>query len=60
MVWTNADRTRHTVTPAGADLDFGGELQGGGGALIGRFDKPGTFGFFCSVHSHMAGAVIVS
>ena len=60
VVWTNDDGRDHTITPTHDAGEFGGDLEESGGALIARFDEPGTFGYFCSIHSHMAGVVIVT
>ena len=57
VVWKNLDGEPHTVvSDAGAfrsgALDEGDSFQF-------KFDKPGTYRFFCSVHPHMTGTIVV-
>ena len=59
VVWTNRDDMPHTVTdavnPSGIKsppLDTDDHYER-------VFDKPGTYEYFCSLHPHMTGNVIV-
>jgi plastocyanin len=58
VTWTNQDDVPHTVTSddkktfGSAGLDTGDTFQF-------RFTKPGTYGYFCSIHPMMTGKVIV-
>jgi plastocyanin len=64
VTWTNADAANHDVTsgtrstPGG---QFGGRLDKSGGTYSTTFDKPGTYDYFCSLHSGdgMTAKVIV-
>lgn len=64
VTWTNADGTDHDVT-AGTRAEptkaFGGKLGPSGGTYSTTFDKPGTYKYFCSLHSGegMEGEVVV-
>jgi plastocyanin len=57
VTWTNEDNFTHTV-----------EVEGQGDHKVGRgesasvtFDKPGTYDYVCTLHSHdMKGTVIVT
>lgn len=61
VTFANQDSTTHTVT-SGAnrakDGKFDQQLSGGTEATI-TFDAPGTFVYFCSIHSTMTATVVV-
>jgi plastocyanin len=58
--WSNRDDTPHTVFSALRPPAFrSGPLDTGDGFSV-VFDKPGTYGYFCSLHPHMQGTVIVT
>lgn len=69
VVWTNTDKTVHTVT-SGSPAEEGkrGALFDSGLAspvALGekwehKFDTTGTFDYFCQLHPRMAGQVIVT
>lgn len=57
ITWTNADEDPHTVTAIGkafhsAALDTGGTYSF-------TFTRPGEFAYFCSLHPHMTGKIVV-
>ena len=57
VTWKNTDEEPHTVvsdsgTFRSSALDEGDNFQV-------TFDRPGTYRFFCSVHPHMTGTIIV-
>jgi len=60
--WTNNDSITHTVTsgtPGAADGSFdSGNLTSGSTVCV-QFLVPGTFKYFCSIHTFMTGTVIV-
>jgi plastocyanin len=57
VTWTNADDIPHTVTSnAGA---FKSKVLDTGDRFSFTFAKAGQFGYFCSLHPHMTGTVIV-
>jgi plastocyanin len=47
VTWTNRDDIPHTVTDAAGQRSFRSA------------DTPGTYHYFCSLHPHMQGTVIV-
>jgi plastocyanin len=59
VVWTNRDDDPHTVTSAGDAALLASPPLDTGESYRMRFDKPGTYRYFCSVHPHMQGTVIV-
>ena len=57
ITWTNGDDIPHTVvSKTGA---FKSKVLDTGEKFSFTFAKPGQFGYFCSLHPHMAGTIIV-
>jgi plastocyanin len=57
VTWTNRDDSPHTIVNTqrafkSAPLDTGDTFSA-------VFDKSGTFGYFCSLHPHMQGTIVV-
>jgi plastocyanin len=64
VTWTNDDNEVHTVTSGSQDAsNMGKEFDSGtlasGQSFTHKFDKPGTYEYFCSFHESMAGKVLV-
>jgi plastocyanin len=63
VTWTNKDDTLHTVTsgrPGGTSgKDFDSGYLGAGSLFQHTFDTPGTFDYWCTLHPHMSGQVVV-
>lgn len=62
VVWSNRDAVEHTVTsgaPDSADGAFAGELADSGAAFRHRFDRTGTYRYFCQRHHFMRGEIRV-
>ena len=57
VTWTNADDIPHTVVSK--DGLFKSKVLDSGDRFSFTFAKPGQFGYFCSIHPHMTGTVIV-
>jgi plastocyanin len=58
VTWTNEDEDPHTVTATGkafhsAALDTGGRYTF-------TFTRPGDYAYFCSLHPHMTGRIVVT
>ena len=58
VMWTNSDEDPHTVTATGkafhsAALDTGGRYSF-------TFTRPGDYAYFCSLHPHMTGRIVVT
>jgi len=63
ITWNNADTAAHTVT-SGKDATSDGLFDSGmitvGSSFNHKFDKTGTYDYYCMVHPWMKGQVIVS
>jgi plastocyanin len=57
VTWTNADDIPHTVT-SNSGL-FKSKVLDSGDKFSFTFAKAGQFGYFCSLHPHMTGTIIV-
>lgn len=57
VIWTNTDEASHDVV--GEDRSFSSLLLTTGQRYQTRFDAPGRFSYFCSLHPGMAGVVNV-
>lgn len=57
VTWTNGDDIPHTVTSnTGA---FKSKVLDTGDKFSFTFAKAGQFGYFCSLHPHMTGTIVV-
>ncbi|HVC53247.1 MAG TPA: cupredoxin family copper-binding protein [Stellaceae bacterium] len=59
VVWTNQDEEPHTVTGASKDMSFKSAGLDTDETFSFVFGKPGTYKYFCSIHPHMVGEIIV-
>jgi len=57
VTWVNKDIEPHTVVSN--DQKFQSEALDTNESFSMTFDKPGTYGYFCSIHPHMTGTVTV-
>jgi plastocyanin len=57
VTWINEDDAPHTV--ASSDKLFKSKALDTGDKFSFTFTTPGTYAYFCSVHPHMTGAVVV-
>jgi len=57
VTWTNADDIPHTVTSK--DGVFKSKVLDTGERFSYTFAKAGQFGYYCSLHPHMTGTIIV-
>ena len=57
VTWTNGDDIPHTVVSK--DGLFKSKVLDTGDRFSFTFAKPGQFGYFCSLHPHMTGTIIV-
>lgn len=57
VTWTNADEDPHTVTAN--DKSFHSAAMDSDDMFSFTFTRPGEFAYFCSLHPHMTGKVIV-
>ena len=59
VTWTNKDEEPHTVTSADGGKTFKSPALDTDDKFSFTFDKPGTYKYFCSIHPHMVGTIIV-
>jgi len=58
VTWTNEDSARHSI--AGATVEWGNYTAYGQGESVSyRFEKPGTYPYYCFEHIGMTGAIVV-
>ncbi|MEA3067735.1 MAG: hypothetical protein QOK41_1142 [Sphingomonadales bacterium] len=57
VTWTNGDDIPHTVTAK--DGAFKSKVLDTGDRFSFTFAKSGQFGYFCSLHPHMTGTIVV-
>ena len=57
VTWTNGDDIPHTVVAK--DGAFKSKVLDTGDRFSFTFAKAGQFGYFCSLHPHMTGTIIV-
>lgn len=58
VVWTNKDEEPHTVTSAGTGFTSSKALDTDD-TYTATFSTPGTYTYYCSIHPHMVGTIIV-
>ena len=59
VTWTNRDDEPHTVLSADGGKTFKSPALDTGDAYSFTFDKPGSYKYFCSLHPHMTGTIVV-
>ena len=59
VTWTNHDDIPHTVVSRESPATMRSPVLDTDENFSLTFDKPGTYGFFCSLHPHMQGQVVV-
>jgi plastocyanin len=59
VVWTNRDDDPHTVVSAATIRLFKSPALDTGERFSFVFRKPGTYRYFCTIHPHMQGTIIV-
>ncbi len=57
VTWTNEDDIPHTVTSS--KLVFKSKALDTGDGYSFTFATPGTYAYFCSLHPHMTGSIVV-
>ncbi|CAH2602554.1 Amicyanin [Rhodovastum atsumiense] len=59
VTWTNRDDIPHTVTGSDEPRVMKSPPLDTGDTFAMTFDHPGTYRYFCSLHPHMQGVVVV-
>lgn len=57
VTWINHDDMLHTVVDEAKSFKSGPLDSGDSFSYV--FDKPGTYKYFCSLHPHMTGTIVV-
>jgi amicyanin len=57
VTWTNKDDIPHTV--AAVNKEFKSKALDTDDAYTFTFTTPGTYAYFCSLHPHMTGTIVV-
>jgi plastocyanin len=60
VTWTNHDDIPHTVTSAATPRLFHSGPLDTGDTFAFTFDAAGTYKYFCALHPHMQGTVVVT
>jgi len=59
VTWTNRDDEPHTVTSSSNPRSFASGALDTDGTFAFTFDKPGTYPYYCAIHPHMTGVIVV-
>ena len=63
VLWDNKDTSAHTVTSGSPDIGISGsfdsEIIPGGEKFIFKFEKQGTYDYYCTLHPWMIGTISV-
>ncbi|VVE62069.1 putative Amicyanin precursor [Pandoraea anapnoica] len=59
VTWTNRDDEPHTVTSSSNPRTFASGALDTDGTFAFTFDKPGTYPYYCAIHPHMTGVIVV-
>jgi plastocyanin len=59
VTWENHDDIPHTIVNDATPRDFKSPPVDSGEKFSQTFVKPGTYRYFCSLHPHMTGTIIV-
>jgi plastocyanin len=59
VVWRNDDDIPHTVVSDASPPLFRSKALDTDDSYATVFDKPGTYGYFCGLHPHMQGTIVV-
>jgi plastocyanin len=58
VTWINGDDVPHTIVAN--DKSFHSKVLDTDDRFAFTFTRPGTFAYFCSIHPHMVGKVVVT
>jgi len=59
VTWTNRDDSPHNVVSNATPRLFRSRLMEAGERFAFTFDQPGRHDYYCALHPHMTGAVVV-
>ena len=58
VTWVNDDEEPHRVVAT--DNSYHSQILNTGGRVSHRYDTPGQYAYFCSLHPHMTGRILVT
>lgn len=59
VTWENHDDMPHTIVNDATPREFKSAPMDSGEHFSQTFSKPGTYKYFCSIHPHMTGTIVV-
>jgi amicyanin len=59
VTWTNKDDEPHTIRAQGANPAFHSPALDKGDSYSFVFKDPGTYAYYCTIHPHMVGTIVV-
>jgi amicyanin len=59
VTWTNRDDVPHTVVSQGSDPTLRSDALDTSDTYSHAFPRPGTYDYYCSIHTHMTGRIVV-
>jgi plastocyanin len=59
VTWENHDDMPHTIVNDATPREFKSAPLDSGEHFSQTFTKPGTYKYFCSIHPHMTGTIVV-
>ena len=59
VTWENHDDMPHTIVDDATPREFKSAPLDSGDHFSQTFTKPGTYKYFCSIHPHMTGTIVV-
>ncbi|CAN7623225.1 cupredoxin domain-containing protein [Caballeronia sp. LjRoot31] len=59
VTWENHDDMPHTIVNDATPREFKSAPLDSGEQFSQTFPKPGTYKYFCSIHPHMTGTIVV-
>ena len=59
VTWINQDDIPHTIVSSDGGKSFRSKVLDTGDRFSFTFARAGRFGYFCSIHPHMTGTVLV-
>ena len=59
VTWVNRDDVPHTVTSSDEPKVLNSPVLDTDGQFTYTFSEPGTYAYYCTVHPHMTGLVVV-
>ena len=59
VMWVNRDEEPHTVMSADKATPFKSSALDTNDQFAFVFTQPGTYKYFCTIHSHMVGTIVV-